>query len=102
MGIINTETLYMDQANFTVGDIVKVTTRDPKAEKVHPVPFEGVIISFRGDSLNKTFTVRKIASGNIAVERKFAINSPLIEKIQLIKAQKVRRAKLYYLRKKKS
>lgn len=88
----------MDQATFSVGDIVKVTTRDPKAEKVHPVPFEGTVISFRGQAPNKTFTIRKIASGNIAVEKKYLLDSPLIEKIQLIKKQKVRRAKLYYLR----
>lgn len=90
----------MDQTIFTVGDIVKVTTRDPKAEKVHPVPFEGVVISFRGEAPNKTFTIRKIASQNVAVEKKFLLESPLIEKIQIIKKQKVRRAKLYHLRKK--
>ena len=92
----------MDQPTFTVGDIVKVTTRDPKAEKVHPVPFEGIVISFRGEAPNKTFTIRKIASQNVAVEKKFQLESPLIEKIQIIKKQKVRRAKLYYLRNKKS
>lgn len=90
----------MDQPIFTVGDIVKVTTRDPKAEKVHPVPFEGVVIAFRGEAPNKTFTIRKIASQNVAVEKKFLLESPLIEKIQIIKKQNVRRAKLYYLRKK--
>lgn len=90
----------MDQTIFTVGDIVKVTTRDPKAEKVHPVPFEGIVISFRGEAPNKTFTIRKIASQNVAVEKKFLLESPLIEKIQIIKKQKVRRAKLFYLRKK--
>lgn len=91
----------MDQPVFSVGDIIKITTRDPKAEKVHPVPFEGTVIAFRGENPNKTFTIRKIAAGNIAVEKKYLLNSPLIEKVQIIKKQKVRRAKLYYLRKKK-
>lgn len=88
----------MDTIDFSVGDIIKVTSRDPKAEKVHPVPFEGTVISFRGEEPNKTFTIRKIASAGVAVEKKFPLNSSLIEKIQVIKKQKVRRAKLFYLR----
>lgn len=91
----------MDKAQFSVGDIIKVTSRDPRSEKVHPVPFEGVVISFRGENPNKIFTIRKIASGAVAVEKKFPLNSPLIETIQIIKKQKVRRAKLYYLRREK-
>lgn len=84
-----------------VGDIIKVTTRDPRSSKVHATPFEGVVISFRGEGENKTFTVRRVAQGNIAVERIFPFASPLIENIKVVKkGVKVRRAKLYYLRKK--
>lgn len=87
---------------FKVGDIIKVTTRDPKAGKVHSTPFEGMVISLRGDAGNKTFTVRKIAIGNIAIERIFPLSSPAIEKITVVKVGHVRRAKLYHLRNKNS
>ncbi|MBI2598963.1 50S ribosomal protein L19 [Candidatus Curtissbacteria bacterium] len=90
------------QTPFKVGDIIKVTTRDPKAGKVHATPFEGMVISLRGESPNKTFTVRKISSGKIAIERIFPLFSPSIEKITVVKVGRVRRAKLYHLRKKNS
>lgn len=91
----------MQTIPFKVGDQIKVTTRDPKANKVHATPFEGIVISLRGTAENKTFTIRKQAAGGIAVEKIIQVNSPLIEKIQVIKSQKVRRAKLFYLRNKK-
>lgn len=87
---------------FSVGDIIKVTTRDPKANKVHATPFEGIVMSIRGEKENKTFIVRKISAGNIAIERIFPLSSPLIEKITVVKKGNVRRAKLNYLRNKKS
>ncbi len=88
-----------NKASFKVGDIIKVTTRDPKAGKVHATPFEGIVISLRGDAGNKTFTVRKISIGNIAIERIFPLLSPAIENITVVKAGHVRRAKLFHLRK---
>ncbi|MEX2028813.1 MAG: 50S ribosomal protein L19 [Candidatus Curtissbacteria bacterium] len=88
------------QIAFRVGDIIKVTTRDPKAGKVHATPFEGMVLSIRGDAGSKTFTVRKIAIGNIAIERIFPLGSPAIESITVVKPGHVRRAKLTYLRKK--
>lgn len=90
-----------DQNVFKVGDLVKVTVRDPKENKVHATPFEGVVISFRGKAENKTFTVRRIGAMKIAIEKIFPLNSPIIEKIQVIKSIPARRAKLYYLRKQK-
>jgi len=86
-----------DLPNFNVGDRIKVHVRVIEGEKERIQPFEGDVISIRGAGLNKTFTVRKIASG-VGVERIFPFNSPKIAKIELIKEGNVRRAKLYYLR----
>jgi large subunit ribosomal protein L19 len=82
---------------FNVGDRIKVHVRVIEGEKERIQPFEGDVISIRGAGLNKTFSVRKIASG-VGVERIFPYNSPKISKIELIKEGNVRRAKLYYLR----
>lgn len=60
--------------------------------------FEGMIISIKGEGVNKTFTVRRIATGNIGVERIFPLFSPLIEKIEVVSKGRVARSKLYYLR----
>jgi large subunit ribosomal protein L19 len=90
------------KAAFKVGDIIKVTTRDPKAGKVHATPFEGIVMGISGSGESKTFTIRKVASGNIAIERIFPLHSPAIEKISVVKPGHVRRAKLTYLRKKLS
>lgn len=85
---------------FKVGDLVKVTTRDPKENKVHATPFEGTVISFRGTGNNKTFTVRRVGAMKVAIERIFPLKSPAIENIKVIKSNTVSQAKLYYLRKK--
>lgn len=85
---------------FKVGDLVRVTTRDIQDTKAHPSSFEGTVLAMHGRAIDRTFTVRKIATGNVAVERIFPINSPSIQDIKVIKAaSRVRRAKLYYLRK---
>ncbi len=85
---------------FSTGDIIKVFTKDPQDNKVHTTPFEGIVIAQKGAKNNQTFTVRKKSSANVAIERIFPINSPIIEKIVVVKKGKVRRSKLYYLRKK--
>lgn len=90
----------MQKATFKVGDIIKVFTKDPQDNKVHATPFAGVVISLRGESGSKTFIVRKIAADGVAVERIFPADSPSIEKITVVKTQSVRRAKLYYVRRK--
>lgn len=92
----------ISRAVFKVGDLVKVTTRDPRENKVHATPFEGVVISYRGAGDNKTFTVRRIGAMKVAIERIFPLNSPAIESIKVIKESPASRAKLYHLRKKKS
>lgn len=87
------------ETNFKAGDIVKVIFKIPEGAKTRPTPFEGIVIAVKGSLTNKTFTVRKSASQRVIVERIFAIESPSIENINVVKKSKVRRAKLYYLRK---
>ena len=89
----------MQTADFKPGDTIKLYTKDPSDQKVHATPFEGVVLAIRGVDQSKTFTIRKMATGGVAIERIFPINSPSIEKIQVVKKGKVRRAKLFYLRK---
>jgi large subunit ribosomal protein L19 len=82
---------------FKVGDTVKVYQRLVEGEKERIQTFEGVVIKIHGNTGEKTFTVRKI-SGGIGVERIYPIDSPFIQKIEVVKQGHVRRAKLYYLR----
>lgn len=83
---------------FKAGDTIKVFTKDPRGTKMHATPFEGVVLAVKGQKSKQTFTVRKISHNQIAVERIFPINSPVIEKVQVLKKGNVRRSKLYYLR----
>ncbi|MDH5661631.1 MAG: 50S ribosomal protein L19 [Elusimicrobiota bacterium] len=94
-----TEMLKKDLPHFLVGDTVRVISKvfEGGSERVHA--FEGVVISRSGRGISETFTVRKLSYG-IGVERVFPLHSPQIEKISVVKSGKVRRAKLYYLRKK--
>lgn len=91
--------LKSDRPPFKVGDVVRVYVRIMEEEKTRIQPFEGLVIARRGGSLRETFTVRRISYGE-GVERNFLLHSPFIEKILVIKRGNVRRAKLYYLRKK--
>lgn len=79
------------------GDTVKVFVRIIEGNKERTQAFEGTVIKKRGGGINKTITVRKVFQG-VGVERVFAIYSPRIEKIQVLRKGDVRRAKLYYLR----
>ncbi len=85
------------QVPFHVGDSVKVHTRVREGEKERTQIFAGVVIGHKGRGLNESFTVRRISYGE-GVERVFPINSPRIEKIEVEREGKVRRAKLFYLR----
>jgi len=86
-----------DIPRFNAGDHVKIHVRVIEGDKERIQPFEGDVISVRGQGVNKTFTVRKISSG-VGVERIFPLYSPKIAKIEVLKEGNVRRAKLYYLR----
>lgn len=85
---------------FKAGDTVVVTYRIVEGEKERTQDFQGVVIQRRGRGPTETFTVRKISSG-IAVERIFPVHSPFIANIEVVKHGKVRRARLFYLRKAK-
>jgi large subunit ribosomal protein L19 len=87
-----------DLPSFNAGDRVRVHVRVIEGDKERVQPFEGNVIAIRGGGAGKTFTVRKVSSG-VGVERIFPINSPKIAKIEIVREGKVRRAKLYYLRK---
>ncbi len=84
-----------------VGDIVVVHQEIKEDEKTRTQAFEGRVISIRGREPNKTFTVRKIASMNIGVERTFPVGLPSLTKVEVKKQIPARRAKLYYLREQK-
>jgi large subunit ribosomal protein L19 len=90
--------LKADVPEFRPGDRVKVHVRVVEGDKSRIQVFEGDVISRRsGSGLRATFTVRK-TSGGVGVERIFPIHSPIVEKIEVFRLGKVRRAKLYYLR----
>ena len=80
-----------------VGDTVKVHQRIKEGNRERVQIFEGIIIKKQGGGVNATFTVRKIAYG-VGVEKTFLIHSPMVEKVELVRVGKARRAKLYYLR----
>ena len=83
---------------FRVGDTVKVHMRILEGEKERVQIFQGVVIRRQGGGVGETFTVRKYSYG-IGVERIFPLHSPRMEKIEVMRSGRVRRAKLYYLRK---
>lgn len=97
--VYSTIKMITKRPDFKAGDIIKVIFKIQKGAKTRPTPFEGLVIGIKGNSQNRTFTVRKNASQRVAVERIFPINSPSIENIDIVKQYKVRRAKLYYIRK---
>lgn len=95
----NVERPYLkdDIPEFRPGDTVRVHVRVVEGNKERIQVFQGVVIARRGDGTRETFTVRKISS-SIGVERVFPLHSPVIDKVEVMRRGKVRRAKLYYLR----
>ncbi|WKC58237.1 50S ribosomal protein L19 [Borrelia sp. P9F1] len=82
---------------FRVGDTVRVSYRVIEGSGERTQNFEGLVISIQNKGIGQTFLVRKISSG-IGVEKVFPMHSPVLEKVQVLKRGKVRRAKLYYMR----
>jgi large subunit ribosomal protein L19 len=83
---------------FRAGDTVRVGVRVVEGSRERVQEFEGVVIRRRSSGINENFTVRRIASHGIGVERTFLLHSPRLESIKVVRRGKVRRAKLYYLR----
>ncbi|MDF2814157.1 MAG: ribosomal protein [Paenibacillus sp.] len=95
--IITQEQLRKDLPSFRPGDTLKVHVKVIEGSRERIQIFEGVVISRRGGGISETFTVRKMSYG-VGVERTFPLHTPKIEKIEVARKGKVRRAKLYYLR----
>ena len=83
--------------DLKVGDTIRVHQRIKEGNRERIQVFEGIIIKKQGGGLNATFTVRRVAYG-CGVEKTFLIHSPMVEKIEVVRVGKARRAKLYYLR----
>ena len=94
---IEHEQLKATIPDLKIGNTVKVHVKIKEGNKERIQVFEGIIIKVQGSGVNKTFTVRKISYG-VGVEKTFLIHSPLVEKVELVRVGKARRAKLFYLR----
>jgi large subunit ribosomal protein L19 len=94
---ITAEQLRSDIPAFRAGDTLRVHVKVKEGNRERIQVFEGVCIKRRGTGISATFTVRKISYG-VGVERAFPLHSPKIEKIEVLRRGRVRRAKLYYLR----
>ncbi|OFW78665.1 MAG: 50S ribosomal protein L19 [Alicyclobacillus sp. RIFOXYA1_FULL_53_8] len=94
---VTQEQLRSDLPDFRPGSTVRVHVKVREGQRERVQVFEGVVIRRRGSGISATYTVRKISYG-VGVERTFAVHSPKIEKIEVTRRGKVRRAKLYYLR----
>jgi len=94
---IEAEQIRADLPSFNVGDTIKVHVKVKEGTRERIQIFEGVVLKKQNGGIRETFTVRRLSSG-IGVERTFPINSPIIDKIEIVRKGKVRRAKLFYLR----
>ena len=94
---IEAEQMRNDLPNFNVGDNVKLHVKVKEGNRERIQMFEGTVIKRQNGGLRETFTVRRLAYG-VGVERTFPVNSPIIEKMEVTRRGKVRRAKLNYLR----
>ncbi|MDQ0972714.1 large subunit ribosomal protein L19 [Bacillus niacini] len=95
---ITKEQLRSDLPAFRPGDTVRVHVKVVEGTRERIQLFEGVVIKRRGGGISETFTVRKVSYG-VGVERTFPVHTPKIAKLEVLRRGKVRRAKLYYLRK---
>ena len=96
--LLEQEQIKADIPDFKPGDTVKVHVKVIEGTRERIQMFEGVVIRRRGGGLGETFTVRRVSYG-VGVERTFPLNTPKIDKIEVIRRGQVRRARLYYLRK---
>ena len=94
---IEKEQIREDLTQFNIGDTIKVHVRIKEGNRERIQVLEGTVIKKQNGGLRETFTVRRVAYG-VGVERTFPINAPIIDKIDVVRRGKVRRAKLFYLR----
>lgn len=92
-----TQEYKKDIPEFKAGDMVKVFVKIKEGTRERIQLFEGLVIKRQGGGISETFTVRKVSYG-VGVERTFAVHSPIIDSLQVVRVGKVRRAKLYYIR----
>ena len=95
---IEAEQLKKDVPRFKIGDNIRVSVRVEEGDKTRTQLFEGIVIKKQGSGVRESFTVRRVSFGE-GVERNFPLHSPTVQKIELVRTGKVRRSKLYYLRK---
>ena len=94
---VDNSQLRTDLPRFRPGDTVRVHVKIKEGDKYRIQVFEGVVIVQKNNGISSTFTVRKVSFG-YGIERIFPMHSPIIEKLEVVKSGKVRRARLYYLR----
>ncbi|MCR4927399.1 MAG: 50S ribosomal protein L19 [Lachnospiraceae bacterium] len=94
---LEAEQLKSDAGNFKVGDTVKVYAKIKEGDKERIQVFEGTVTKRQNGGIRETFTVRKISNG-CGVEKTWPLHSPSVEKVEVVRLGKVRRAKLFYLR----
>lgn len=95
--LIAQDSIKADVPKFEVGDTVKVHVRITEGNKTRIQVYEGTVIAKKHGGISETFTVRRVAHG-CGVERVFPLHAPSVEKVEVVRMGKVRRAKLYYLR----
>ena len=95
--VISESSMKKEVPAFNVGDTIKVHVKIQEGDKSRIQIFEGTVIAKKHGGVNETFTVRRVAHG-CGIERVFPLHSPVVEKVEVIRRCKVRRAKLYYLR----
>jgi large subunit ribosomal protein L19 len=94
---VDNSQIRTDLPRFRPGDTVRVHVKIKEGDKYRVQVFEGVVIAQKNNGISSTFTVRKVSFG-YGIERIFPLHSPIIEKLEVMKSGKVRRARLYYLR----
>jgi len=95
--LISDSSLKENVPQFEIGDTVKVHVQIKEGDKSRIQVFEGTVIAKKHGGISETFTVRRVAHG-VGIERVFPVHSPVVDKVEVIRHGKVRRAKLYYLR----
>ena len=94
---VTNEQLKTDPPKFDIGDTVRVHNKIKEGARERIQMFEGTVIAKRGGGINETFTVRRVSYG-VGTEKTFPLHSPNVDKVDIVRHGKVRRAKLYYLR----